>query len=119
MLFKVQLPLALPTILTGVNQTIMMSLYGGNCCHDFCRWAGRGCAERYYPDEDRPRFRGGIAVVVLAIVLDRITQGMAQNKRIDANKRYYNKNKKGNTDEKIKDDYSTIACHCYVSSLRR
>ena len=26
LLYKVQLPLALPTILTGVNQTIMMSL---------------------------------------------------------------------------------------------
>ena len=31
--------------------------------------------ERYYPNENRFGFEGGIAVVILAIILDRITQG--------------------------------------------
>lgn len=60
LLFKVELPLALPTILAGVNQTIMMSLSmvvvaamisaGG---------LGEVGIERYHPDEDRHGIRGG------------------------------------------------------------
>lgn len=54
LLYKVQLPLALPTILTGVNQTIMMSLsHGCHCGYDCCRRFRRNRFERYHPDENR------------------------------------------------------------------
>src|SRR3954468_23477589 len=76
-LFKVQLPLATPTILAGVNQTIMLALsmvviaamigaggLGGEVWKAIQRLeAGRG-------------FEAGIAIVILAIILDRITQRM-------------------------------------------
>jgi glycine betaine/proline transport system permease protein len=75
LLFKVQLPAALPSIMAGVNQTIMLSLsmvviasmigaggLGNEVLAGIQRLdIGRG-------------FEGGFAVVVLAIVLDRISQ---------------------------------------------
>lgn len=82
MLFKVQLPLALPTILTGVNQTIMMSL---SMVVIAAMISAGGLGEVVLKGITQMKiglgFEGGIAVVVLAIVLDRITQGMAQNKK--------------------------------------
>lgn len=77
MLFKVQLPIALPTILAGVNQTIMLALSmvvisamigsGG-----LGKIVLRGIQE-YKIDLG---FEGGLAVVILAMILDRITQGI-------------------------------------------
>jgi len=82
LLFKVQLPLALPTILTGVNQTIMMSL---SMVVIAAMISAGGLGEVVLKGITQMKiglgFEGGIAVVVLAIVLDRITQGMAQNKK--------------------------------------
>ncbi|MBO8141485.1 MAG: proline/glycine betaine ABC transporter permease [Firmicutes bacterium] len=82
LLFGVQLPLALPTIMAGVNQTILLSLsmvviaamigaggLGGVVLTAIQRvQIGTG-------------FEGGIAIVILAIVLDRITQALARNRR--------------------------------------
>lgn len=78
MLLKVQLPLAAPTIMTGVNQTIMMALamvvvasmigaagLGTEVLNGIARLeVGRG-------------FNGGISIVITAIIIDRITQAMA------------------------------------------
>jgi glycine betaine/proline transport system permease protein len=78
-LFKVQLPLAVPTIMAGINQTIMLALsmvviaamigaqgLGGEVWRAIQRnEAGMG-------------FEAGLAVVILAMVLDRITQGIAR-----------------------------------------
>jgi len=78
-LFKVQLPLAVPTIMAGINQTIMLSLsmvvisamigaggLGGEVWKAIQRLqAGAG-------------FEAGIAVVILAMLLDRITQTIAK-----------------------------------------
>lgn len=81
-LFKVELPLATPTILAGVNQTIMLSLSMvviasmisvkglGN---EVLRAMGRLDAGK--------ALVGGLGIVILAIVLDRITQGMGQSGR--------------------------------------
>ncbi|MAY61786.1 MAG: glycine/betaine ABC transporter permease [Rhizobiales bacterium] len=81
-LFKVEMPLATPTILAGVNQTIMLSLSMvviasmisvkglGN---EVLRAMGRLDAGK--------AIVGGMGIVILAIVLDRITQGMGQSGR--------------------------------------
>jgi len=77
LLFKVQLPLATPTILAGVNQTIMLALsmvviaamigaggVGGDVYRGITQMnLGLG-------------FEAGIAIVILAIFLDRITQAL-------------------------------------------
>lgn len=81
MLFKVQLPLALPTILTGVNQTIMMSL---SMVVISAMISAGGLGEIVLKGITQMKvglgFEGGIAVVILAIVLDRITQGIGRNR---------------------------------------
>ena len=81
LLLKVQLPLALPTIMTGVNQTIMMSL---SMVVIAAMISAGGLGEVVLKGITQMKiglgFEGGIAVVILAIVLDRITQGLAKNK---------------------------------------
>jgi glycine betaine/proline transport system permease protein len=74
-LFKVRLPLALPTIMAGVNQTIMLALSmvviaaligaGG---------LGRPVVEGLNALRIGQAGIGGLAIVLLAIVLDRLTQ---------------------------------------------
>lgn len=77
MLFKVQIPLAMPTILAGVNQTIMLSL---SMVVISAMIGARGLGEVVLSGITRMQigegFEGGIAVVVLAILLDRITQSI-------------------------------------------
>lgn len=79
LLFKVHLPMAVPSIMAGINQTIMMCLsmviiaamigaggLGGEVLRGIQRmFIGRG-------------FEGGLAVVVIAILLDRLTQSLAR-----------------------------------------
>ncbi|MEJ2509251.1 MAG: proline/glycine betaine ABC transporter permease [Gammaproteobacteria bacterium] len=81
-LLKVQLPLAVPTIMAGVNQTIMLSLsmvviaamigaegLGGEV------WRA---IQRLQPGKG---FEAGIGVVILAMILDRITQRLGRGTR--------------------------------------
>ena len=81
LLFKVQLPLALPTIMTGINQTILMSL---SMVVIAAMIAAGGLGEIVLKGITQMKiglgFEGGIAVVILAIILDRITQGWAKGK---------------------------------------
>lgn len=81
LLLKVQLPLALPTIMAGVNQTVMMALamvvvasmvgaggLGSEVLNGIARLeTGRG-------------FNGGISIVIMAIIIDRLTQAMAKTR---------------------------------------
>ena len=53
LLFKVQLPLALPTIMTGINQTILMSLSMVVIAAMIA--AGRNRIERHHTNENRSR----------------------------------------------------------------
>ena len=81
-LTKVELPLAMPSIMAGVNQTIMLALSMvviasmisvkglGN---EVLRAMGRLDAGK--------AIVGGLGIVLLAIVLDRITQGVGQSGR--------------------------------------
>ena len=80
-LFKVQLPLAMPTIMAGLNQTIMLSL----SMVVIAALIGAGGL-------GRPVFQGlnslnvglatigGLGIVLLAIILDRITQGFGDSR---------------------------------------
>ncbi|MDO6681093.1 glycine betaine/L-proline ABC transporter permease ProW [Oceanobacter sp. 5_MG-2023] len=90
MLFKVQLPLAMPTIMAGVNQTLMLSLSMvviasmisvGGLGLMVLRGIGRldiGLAAV-----------GGIGIVILAIILDRLTQALGQDARARGVRHWY------------------------------
>ena len=75
---KVQLPQAMPTILTGINQTIMMAL----SIVVIAALIGAGGLGQVVLESLRRLFVGraleaGLAIVVLAIILDRLTHGAA------------------------------------------
>jgi len=90
MLMRVQLPLATPTIMAGVNQTLMLSLSMvviasmisvGGLGQMVLRGIGRldmGLATV-----------GGVGLVLLAIFLDRLTQAMGERTRSDPSRRWY------------------------------
>ncbi len=79
MLYKVEIPLAMPTILTGVNQTIMLSL---SMVVIAAMISAGGLGEVVLKGITQLKiglgFEGGIAVVILAIILDRITQSFGK-----------------------------------------
>jgi glycine betaine/proline transport system substrate-binding protein len=81
-LFKVQFPLALPTILAGVNQTIMLSL---SMVVIASMIGAQGVGADVYRAVTQLKtgqgFEAGLAVVVLAILLDRLTQSVIGKKR--------------------------------------
>ncbi|PWI33962.1 proline/glycine betaine ABC transporter permease ProW [Vibrio albus] len=82
MLYRIQLPLAMPTIMAGVNQTLMLSLSMvviasmiavGGLGQMVLRGIGRldmGLAAV-----------GGVGIVILAILLDRVTQAIGEDSR--------------------------------------
>lgn len=75
-LFKVQIPLALPTIMTGINQTLMMAMSMVVTCSMIgARGLGMEVLEAVNRIEIGRGLLAGLSVVILAIVLDRITQG--------------------------------------------
>ncbi|MGE3876497.1 MAG: glycine betaine/L-proline ABC transporter permease ProW [Parvibaculaceae bacterium] len=90
LLFKVQMPLAMPTIMAGINQTLMMSLAMvvvasmisvGGLGLTVLRGIGRldmGLATV-----------GGLGIVLLAIVLDRITQVMGHGRRANSARHWH------------------------------
>ncbi|MCC5909010.1 MAG: proline/glycine betaine ABC transporter permease [Clostridiaceae bacterium] len=83
-LVKVQLPLALSTIMAGINQTIMLSL---SMVVISAMIGAGGLGREVWNGIQRlwigSAFEAGIAVVILAMILDRITQSIAKkNKKI-------------------------------------
>jgi glycine betaine/proline transport system permease protein len=81
LLFKVQLPLAMPTILAGVNQVIMLSL-SMVVIASMVGAAGLGQAvyKGILKADIGLGFEAGLGIVVLAIILDRITQNLGFGK---------------------------------------
>jgi glycine betaine/proline transport system permease protein len=79
LLFKVELPMALPTILAGVNQTVLLALsmvviaalIGSS-------GLGQPVVEGLQQLRIGKGFEGGLGIVILAIFLDRITQAVGE-----------------------------------------
>ncbi len=80
-LFKIQLPLAMPTILAGVNQVILLAL---SMVVIASMVGARGLGSVVYQSIQQNNiamgFESGLGIVVLAIILDRITQSFANRK---------------------------------------
>jgi glycine betaine/proline transport system permease protein len=81
-LFGVELPLATPTIMAGLNQTIMMAL---SMVVVASMIGARGLGEQVLNGiqtlDVGKGLEAGLGIVILAIVLDRITQGFGQSSR--------------------------------------
>ncbi|PHD47280.1 glycine/betaine ABC transporter [Bacillus toyonensis] len=81
-LFKVQLPLATGTIMAGVNQSIMLSL---SMVVTASLVGAPGLGVDVYRSVTQVNigmgFEAGLAIVVIAIILDRITQGFHQKRK--------------------------------------
>ncbi len=91
-LFKVQLPLATGTIMAGVNQSIMLSL---SMVVTASLVGAPGLGVDVYRSVTQVNigmgFEAGLAIVVIAIILDRITQGFHQKENNKKNTLYYTK----------------------------
>ncbi|MDA0988841.1 MAG: proline/glycine betaine ABC transporter permease [Chloroflexi bacterium] len=82
LLIKIQLPLARPTIMAGVNQTIMMALAMVIVASMVgARGLGYDILSGIQNLEFGTGLMAGIAIVVLAVVIDRIAQGFARDPR--------------------------------------
>ncbi|WP_342676667.1 proline/glycine betaine ABC transporter permease [Methanofollis sp. UBA420] len=77
-LIKVQLPVALPTIMAGINQCIMMAL---SMVVIAAMIGAQGLGYKVLEGIQRLDiglgFEGGLAIVIIAIILDRVTQSLA------------------------------------------
>jgi len=82
LLFKVQLPLALPSIMAGVNQTIMLAL---SMVVIASMIGAGGLGNTVLTGIQRLDvglgFEGGLGVVLLAILLDRVTQSFGTGRK--------------------------------------
>ncbi len=82
LLWKVQVPMAVPTIMAGINQTTMMalamvviaSLVGAGGLGDDVNRA----LSQFQPGK---ALNGGIGIVILAIIIDRLTQAAAKERQ--------------------------------------
>lgn len=76
-LFKIQLPLAMPTILAGVNQSIMLAL---SMVVTASLVGAPGLGADVYRAVSQINvgqgFEAGLSIVIIAIILDRITQNL-------------------------------------------
>lgn len=82
LLLKVQLPLAIPTIMAGINQTIMLSLSMAVVASMIgAPGLGSLVLAGISSVNVGKGLVGGLGIVVLAIILDRITQGLGKKKQ--------------------------------------
>ncbi|MDX1804888.1 MAG: proline/glycine betaine ABC transporter permease [Alcanivorax sp.] len=84
LLFKVELPLAMPSIMAGVNQTIMLGL---SMVVIASMIGAGGLGNTVLTGIQRLNvglgFEGGLGVVILAIILDRLTQSFGSSSHRD------------------------------------
>jgi glycine betaine/proline transport system permease protein len=80
-LYKIQLPLAMPTILAGINQVILLAL---SMVVIASMVGARGLGAIVYQgiqqNDIAKGFESGLGIVVLAMILDRITQSIGSKK---------------------------------------
>ncbi|TYT75624.1 proline/glycine betaine ABC transporter permease [Desulfobotulus mexicanus] len=81
-LFKLQLPMATPTIMAGVNQTVMLAL---SMVVIAAMIGARGLGGEVWRAIQRLQmgsgFEAGIAIVIVAIILDRVLQHLGSKKQ--------------------------------------
>lgn len=81
-LIKVQLPLAMPTIMAGINQSIMLAL---SMVVIASMVGAPGLGTDVYRAVTQIKtgvgFEAGLAIVIIAIILDRISQNIGKNKQ--------------------------------------
>lgn len=84
-LFDVQLPLAIRTVMAGLNQTLMLAM-SMIVIASIIGAGGLGAPVRQGINNFQPglAFVGGLAVVLLAMVLDRITQALGPVEEVRA-----------------------------------
>jgi glycine betaine/proline transport system permease protein len=90
LLFKVELPLARPTIMAGLNQTVMLSL-AMSVVASMISVAGLGRLVLIGIGQldMAGAATGGFGIVMLAIVVDRITQGFGRTRRDRGHKDFF------------------------------
>lgn len=83
-LVKVQIPQAMPTIMTGVNQTIMMAMsMVVTCALIGANGLGMEILLATNRTEMGKALMPGIAIVAVAIILDRLTQGLVKKEEVE------------------------------------
>lgn len=82
-LIKVQIPQAIPTIMTGVNQTIMMAMSMVVTCSIIgAEGLGLDILLATNRVEMGKALLPGIAIVIIAIIFDRLTQGFIKKREV-------------------------------------
>ncbi|WP_242846899.1 ABC transporter permease [Clostridium aceticum] len=83
-LYKVELPQALPTIMTGINQTIMMAMAMVVIASMIgAPGLGREVLVAINRIDIAKGTEAGLAIVILAIIIDRLTQGVADKFKVE------------------------------------
>ena len=82
LLFKIQIPMAIPTIMAGINQTVMMAL----AMSTIAAMVGAGglgieVLRAMGQLKSGEAVIAGCGIVVLAIIIDRISQGYIENRK--------------------------------------
>ena len=78
-LFKVELPMAKSTIMAGINQTVMLSLSMVVIASMIgAPGLGREVLSALQRSQVGPGFASGVAIVILAIIIDRMTQSISK-----------------------------------------
>ena len=81
-LFKVQIPQAMPTIMTGINQTMMMAVaMVVTCAMIGANGLGMEVLIAINRTESGRGLIAGISIVIIAIIIDRLTQSLADKKK--------------------------------------
>ena len=81
LLFKIQIPMAIPTIMAGINQTVMMAL----AMSTIAAMVGAGglgieVLRAMGQLREGEAVLAGCAIVILAVIIDRISQGYVENR---------------------------------------
>ncbi len=82
MLTKVQIPMALPTIMAGINQTTMMALAMVTIASMVAAGGlGDNVLRALQKNQSGNGLIAGLSIVFLAIIIDRLTQSLAQKQQ--------------------------------------